>query len=128
MGSTDMLATASDGTVNQADIEPYATPRRRKRRRVFAAPVAAAQTQQPIVLDIRHLLWQLRAFCNGMDRELFFDSTQDVEMLRAICASCPVKQDCLDYANQQQLLGFWGGTTEAERKRERRSARRQAPG
>jgi WhiB family redox-sensing transcriptional regulator len=36
---------------------------------------------------------------------------------KAICASCAVRRDCLDYAMSiRELHGIWGGLTEAERR------------
>lgn len=103
-----------------------ATPRRRKRRQVLAIPVGSARTHQPLIVDIRHLLWQLDAACYGMDRELFFDDSQAVQTLRRICATCPVSTACRDYAEEHRLSGFWGGTTEKERHLDRRRTRRRA--
>jgi WhiB family redox-sensing transcriptional regulator len=117
------MTTSATGT-SYTETDSIQPMRRRSRRRVYASPVASARPKQPIVLDLRHLLWQLRAACNGMDREMFFRPDQDVAPLRAVCASCPVQRDCLDYANEHRLLGFWGGATEDERARQRRRARR----
>jgi hypothetical protein len=36
---------------------------------------------------------------------------------KLICADCPVKIMCLDYAVSAQMHGVWGGTTEFERKK-----------
>lgn len=36
---------------------------------------------------------------------------------KAICASCPVWEECLDHAlRYEEMQGVWGGKTEAERK------------
>jgi WhiB family redox-sensing transcriptional regulator len=41
---------------------------------------------------------------------------------RAICNACPYKQRCLDYAlTHRGISGIWGGTTDIERGRLRRS-------
>jgi hypothetical protein len=32
-----------------------------------------------------------------------------------ICASCPVRVKCRDYAQSTRVSGIWGGTTEGER-------------
>lgn len=103
-----------------------ATPRRHNRRQVFAVPVGSARTHQPLIVDLRHLLWQLDAACYGMDRELFFDDSHLTQTLRPVCASCPVSTDCRDYADRHGLAGFWGGTTEKERRLDKRRARRRA--
>ncbi len=35
---------------------------------------------------------------------------------KAICAECPYKLRCLEYALKNNEIGIWGGTTENERK------------
>jgi WhiB family transcriptional regulator, redox-sensing transcriptional regulator len=36
---------------------------------------------------------------------------------RALCAGCPVRQECLDVAmGDDTLTGCWGGTADAERR------------
>lgn len=121
---TTAMTTSATGT-SYLETDSLQPMRRRPHRRVYATPVGTARGKQPILLDLRHLRWQLDAACNGMDRELFFSAERDdLAPLRAVCASCPVQQDCLDYANEHRLLGFWGGATETERKRQRRRERR----
>jgi WhiB family redox-sensing transcriptional regulator len=39
------------------------------------------------------------------------------ERATRICAACPVRDECLEYALQtRQPLGIWGGLTEPERR------------
>ena len=41
-----------------------------------------------------------------------------VEVARRICADCPVKAPCLEYALRNGIdHGVWGGTSERERRR-----------
>ena len=41
-----------------------------------------------------------------------------VEIARRICATCPVKEPCLEYALAQRIdHGVWGGCSEGERRR-----------
>ncbi|TML20021.1 MAG: WhiB family transcriptional regulator [Actinobacteria bacterium] len=41
-----------------------------------------------------------------------------VEVARRICATCPVKEPCLEYALEQRIdHGVWGGCSERERRR-----------
>jgi len=71
-------------------------------------------------------LWQARAACRGPHASIFFppahferkDEKRDREArAKAICAGCPVRQDCLDYALRiREPHGIWGGLNELERK------------
>ena len=71
-------------------------------------------------------LWQARAACRGPQATAFFppshferkDEKADREArAKAICRTCPVKQDCLDYALRiREPHGIWGGLNEIERK------------
>lgn len=70
--------------------------------------------------------WQLRAACRGPHAEVFFppahverkDEKLDRELrAKAICTSCPVRQQCLDYALEiREPHGIWGGMNEGERR------------
>jgi WhiB family redox-sensing transcriptional regulator len=41
-----------------------------------------------------------------------------VDMARALCRACPVRQACLDYSlSVQEPHGIWGGLNELERRR-----------
>jgi WhiB family redox-sensing transcriptional regulator len=41
-----------------------------------------------------------------------------VEVAKRICATCPVKEPCLEYALEYRIdHGVWGGTTERQRRR-----------
>jgi hypothetical protein len=66
--------------------------------------------------------WMTRAACLHADKELFFpeDGVRPEEAKR-ICAECPVRQRCLDYAlADSTLVGVWGGTTDRERREMRK--------
>jgi len=48
----------------------------------------------------------------------------DTDTPKAICAGCPVRQQCLTYAlDTNQTYGVWGGTSERERRRIRKQRR-----
>lgn len=66
--------------------------------------------------------WKLQAACRDLDTSLFFpESESDAADAKAVCAGCPVRQACLDFALlTRQHDGIWGGTTETERRRLRR--------
>ncbi len=70
--------------------------------------------------------WQVRAACKGPQAAAFFPpahAERKEERLsregraKAICATCVVQRDCLDYAMRiREPHGIWGGLNEAERK------------
>jgi WhiB family transcriptional regulator, redox-sensing transcriptional regulator len=68
--------------------------------------------------------WQPHGVCHGMDPEdadaTFFPLPRDHEAIaeaKELCAQCPVKRDCLNFALENVLKeGIWGGLTEAERR------------
>jgi len=67
--------------------------------------------------------WRRLAVCAGMDPALFYpERGEDVAQAKAICATCPVKAECLAY-NLHEKHGIWGGTSERERRRLRRLKR-----
>ena len=70
--------------------------------------------------------WRDRAACIDTPLEWFFpmpgpNLQREVKRAKAICASCPVQADCLDYALEFvkgryiTLPGIYGGMTEPER-------------
>ena len=79
----------------------------------------------------RDVTWRAKAACRDIDTSWFFPDGDavgdaDVAAALAVCASCPVRDECLEFAlTTRQDDGIWGGTTEAERKRIRR--RRSKP-
>ena len=54
---------------------------------------------------------------------IFFPETgSGVAEARRLCRGCPVKDECLDYAlAANEHYGVWGGASERERRRLRRS-------
>jgi WhiB family redox-sensing transcriptional regulator len=70
--------------------------------------------------------WQLRANCRGPQAAIFFAPSYSErkdervireEMAKSICATCPVRRSCLDYAiSIREPHGIWGGLNELERK------------
>lgn len=76
--------------------------------------------------------WRERAACRDLDTAVFFpDADDDPAPAQAVCATCPVREPCLEFALvTRQEDGIWGGLTENERRRVRRrrqeAARRRA--
>jgi len=63
--------------------------------------------------------WMLEARCRGRAPHDFFPSDGvGVEQARKVCADCPVKEPCLEYALTYRIdHGVWGGASERERRR-----------
>ena len=62
--------------------------------------------------------WVEHAACRGMNPALFFAGNNpgragnkpQVAHAVKVCAGCPVKAECLDYAlNAREIEGVWGG-------------------
>ena len=50
-----------------------------------------------------------------------------VDVARRMCAGCPVRAECLEYALLHRIpQGVWGGASERERRRILRARRRSA--
>jgi WhiB family redox-sensing transcriptional regulator len=70
------------------------------------------------------LAWQTDSLCAQTDPEAFFPekggSTRDA---KKICASCEVRNMCLEYAlENDERFGIWGGLSERERRKLRKRA------
>lgn len=72
--------------------------------------------------------WRAAGSCLSADPDLFFPiatgsaAMKQIEMARRICAGCPVRQQCLDWAMRMpETHGVWGGTTPEDRIRARRA-------
>lgn len=68
------------------------------------------------------LSWQDRAACRGMNPDLFFPARgEETRQAKKVCARCPVREECLDFALENaEKFGIWGGLSERERRGERR--------
>ena len=62
--------------------------------------------------------WRDRAACRDTDLDLFFPGRgESAEPARRVCAACPVRQPCLDYAISHGIThGIWGGLAERDRR------------
>ena len=63
--------------------------------------------------------WMADGNCREESPSVFFPSDGvGVEFARKICADCPVKEPCLEYALANGIdHGVWGGASERERRR-----------
>lgn len=63
--------------------------------------------------------WLTWAACKGKDPAVFFPEVgQSVVPAVAICETCPVQNQCLDWAlRNHEVYGVWGGTSQRQRAR-----------
>ena len=97
------------------------------RPRQAAADAIAAAFQPPV----RPWNWRDDALCADADPEAWFpeeDNGAPTEA-RRICAMCPVRAECLEFAMDNHRIasyGIWAGTSEYARRRLRRERKRAA--
>ena len=74
--------------------------------------------------------WRREAACKDLDTDLFFPvgvtgpAIPHLARAKAVCRTCPVRSECLDFAiTTNQEFGVWGGASEEERRGLRRQWR-----
>lgn len=74
-------------------------------------------------------MWMAVARCRSLDSDVFFPRDGvGVEAAKTVCSSCPVRQQCLEYAVANGIEhGVWGGASERERRRIRAARKRANP-
>jgi WhiB family redox-sensing transcriptional regulator len=75
-------------------------------------------------LDFLDEQWQENALCSQTDPEAFFpEKGGSTREAKRICTGCEVRDECLEYAlAHDERFGIWGGLSERERRRLKRSA------
>lgn len=68
--------------------------------------------------------WQDDALCAQTYPDAFFpDKGGSTREAKQVCAACPVRAECLEYAlTHDERFGIWGGASERERRRMKRRA------
>lgn len=62
--------------------------------------------------------WMEFAACRQVDAELWFPEVgSSATAAKRICQQCPVLEQCLAYALENQEKGIWGGTSEKQRQK-----------
>ncbi len=75
-----------------------------------------------------NLSWRQKGACRGLDPAIFYPaSDEEADEAKSICATCPVREPCIEYAlTNRERDGVWGGATERERRRMLRQRRKTA--
>ena len=83
-----------------------------------------------LVGDESSTSWRDDSICRDLDPSVFFPigvtgvAIEQIARAKAICAECPVRTECLDFAiATKQDFGVWGGYDEEERRGMRRRLR-----
>ena len=86
--------------------------------------ITGSQRSLQIDVNADGLGWQDRALCAETDPDAFFpEKGGGVRAPKKVCRACPVQAECLEYALEtNQGFGIWGGLSERERRRLKRSA------
>jgi len=73
--------------------------------------------------------WMVRGRCRAAEPATFFPSDGiGVEIAQRVCADCPVRAECLEYALENRIEhGVWGGYSERGRNRILQQRRRVSP-
>lgn len=71
--------------------------------------------------------WRLAAVCAQADPEVFFPEVGTPgKAAKLVCLSCPVREQCLQWAlDHGEWYGIWGGTTAVERRQVKRQRRQK---
>jgi WhiB family redox-sensing transcriptional regulator len=103
------------------------------RRGVESLVSIAASDRLDLAAVAQPPAWSEQAICSSVDLDLFFPAKGAPSApAKKICASCPVRQECLDYADSIEsgaaglptsygANGVWGGLSPRERAARRRS-------
>lgn len=68
--------------------------------------------------------WMAKGSCRDYPQEWWYpDRGEWAEAAKGVCGECPVRATCLDHAlTNGEHHGIWGGKSERQRQRMRRSA------
>lgn len=65
--------------------------------------------------------WVADALCAQVDADLWFPPAgMSARDAKRVCAVCPVRTECLNYAMEHHDAGVWGGFSERDRDKLRR--------
>lgn len=88
----------------------------------------SVRIELPTRVVSRSTEWMADGECRNHAPETFFPSDGvGVDRARKICATCAVKDHCLEYALAEEIEhGVWGGASERERRRIKKRRRTEA--
>ena len=77
----------------------------------------------PVLEPEPELDWKLSGLCRQADPDLWYpDKGASVRDAKRVCRDCPVRDECLEWAmDNDERYGVWGGLSERERRALRRA-------
>ncbi|MBI4882895.1 MAG: WhiB family transcriptional regulator [Actinobacteria bacterium] len=78
------------------------------------------------MIDTYRPQWHRNAACHGQTSSFFPKRGQPIDDARAICAACPVLDQCREYVTRvaaPEMYGVWAGLSERQRRQLRRARR-----
>jgi WhiB family redox-sensing transcriptional regulator len=68
--------------------------------------------------------WMSEGACRGKSDLMHPSEAFGVKIAKQVCAECPVRSECLQYALEENIdHGVWGGASERQRRKMRREIR-----
>lgn len=129
-GESMVLTVAAELGLREGTVRHYMTKARRAGHPIPYERADLVDQSEPIVPGEYELIaqreeWMQHGACRGVATTLFFpERGVDASEAKKVCATCPVKDECLDYALRTcQKIGIWGGTSEFERRAMRKEVR-----
>lgn len=118
---TDIDDTVSAGRPVDNRLDGLAAIHDQEIPQVTWAPAFHKGTQRPAGIDAT------KAACRGADPALWYPTRGDDDPeAKAVCAGCPVREACLEYAlSAKEEFGIWGGLTAFERQQLRFPSRKR---
>lgn len=102
-----------------AGMAPAEIERELAQRALPASELDTLLRMLGLSLEPDPLAWQARGLCGQSDPEAFFpEKGQPSRDAKRICRACPVREECLQYAiDNDEQFGVWGGLSRRERRR-----------
>ena len=96
-----------------------------RHRRFVTMPMVANRDEHPIAAALKsppRPAWMddPARHCAGVDSAVFFPEPahrSSYNQAKALCADCPLKSTCFEWAMENDEAGFWGGTSHNERRK-----------
>ena len=76
------------------------------------------------VVESKDPMWRKYANCKDVPKDVFIiKKGQTIARALLFCETCVVKKACLEYAQDNNCIGVWGGTTQKQRAKIKRQQR-----